>query len=92
MGEAMNDYLEVSGLGRKLQDWPVFEAWRQALGEPLAERARPVAFVHGELSVEVESSAHLHEFKNFTGERYRCLANRRLGREAIRQVAFKLKR
>ena len=96
MGEAMKDYLAVSGLGPKLRDWPVLDAWRKVLGEPLCRRARPMAFHAGRLVVEVESSAHLQELRNFTGEQYRLQANRALidqgwGREAIRQVAFKLK-
>ena len=45
-----------------------------------------------DLLVEVESSAHLQELKQFTGEDFRRRANERLGRERIRRVVFKLKR
>ena len=86
MGEAMQDYLTASGLGRKLRDWPVHDAWRSAAGEALARRARPVAYRHGVLTVEVDSAAHLQELKGFTGDQYRVLANRNLGREEISQV------
>jgi hypothetical protein len=91
MGEAMQDYLAASGLGRKLRDWPVHDAWICAAGEALARRARPVVYRNGVLTVEVDSAAHLQELKGFTGEHYRVLANRHLGREEIHQVVFKLK-
>ena len=49
-------------------------------------------FHFGELTVEVESAPHLHELQNFTGEQYRCEANRILGEERIKKVQFRLKR
>lgn len=91
-GDAMRQYLAESGLATKLRNWPVIDAWSTAVGEPLARRARAVRFQHGELLVEVESATHLQELKSFTGERYRRLANERLGRESIQRVVFKLKR
>lgn len=93
LGDVMRQYLDASGLGQRLRDWPVYDAWRVAVGEELARRARPVDYRRGgELVVEVESAAHLQELRNFTGERYRALANQRLGQERIRRVTFKLKR
>ena len=90
-GKAVKEFLAASGLGAKLRDWPVYEAWRVVLGEELGRRARAVDLRRGELIVEVESAAHLHELANFTGERYRQLTNQHLGREAVRKVSFKLK-
>lgn len=92
MGQAVKAFLAESGLGSKLRDLPVYEAWQEALGEELSRRAKPVDFRRGELVVEVESAVHLHELANFTGERFRQLANRDLGFERIRKVTFKLKR
>lgn len=91
LGQAVQQFLKESGLGEKMRDWPVYEAWAKALGDELARRARPVDFKHGQLFVEVESAAHLSELRGFTGERYRALANRHLGAERIRRVSFKLK-
>ncbi len=89
---AVRDFLRESGLAAKLRDYPVYEAWREALGTELSRRARAVDFRRGELIVEVESAAHHSELSNFTGERYRQLTNKNLGREAVRKVTFKLKR
>ncbi len=92
MGQAMKSYLKESGLGPKLRDWPIFEAWRDALGNELGRRARAVAFRAGVLTVEVESAAHKQELTSFTGEGYRRDANERLKRAEITSVVFKLKR
>ena len=91
-GDAVKEFLRASGLGDKLRDYPIYEAWRSVLGTDLARRARAVDFRRGELIVEVESAAHHHELANFTGERYRQLTNQHLRREAVRKVTFKLKR
>jgi hypothetical protein len=79
-------------LSRRLKDAAVFDAWREAVGEDLAQRARAVGFARGELCVEVESAAHLHELRNYTGERFREAANRLLGEARILRLALRLKR
>ena len=88
----MRLFLKQSGLGARLGDGKVYDAWRASLGVELAKRARAVSFRAGELVVEVESSPHLAELKGFTGESYRQEANRRLGSERIRRINYKLKR
>lgn len=88
----MLGFLRDTGLSTKLEHAQVYRAWSDALGERLAARARPVRFQFGELTVEVESSTHLHELQNFTGESYRAEANRQLGNERIKKVLYHLKR
>ena len=85
-------FLRDSGLDTKLSQARVFGAWQVALGAELSKRAIPVRFQGGELLVEVESAAHFHELTNFTGERYRVLANKKLGAARITRVVFQLKR
>jgi hypothetical protein len=92
LGVALQSYLAQSGLGKKLQEVPILDAWSQAVGERLAQRARAVCFQNGELEVEVDSAVHRQELVSFTGEQFRRLANQRLGREEIRSVVFKLKK
>ncbi|MDP6762701.1 MAG: DUF721 domain-containing protein [Planctomycetota bacterium] len=92
LGDAVSAYLTESGLARRLKDAAVLEAWRSVLGEELGERARAVGFSRGELCVEVESAAHLHELRNYTGEKFREEANRLLGEARILRLALKLKR
>jgi hypothetical protein len=92
MNDAMRGFLRDSGLAAQMRYWPVFEAWSRVVGHDIARRARPVRFARGELCVEVESAAHLHELANFSGERFRDLANAHLGKPEIQRVVFRLKR
>jgi hypothetical protein len=92
MEHAMAAFLRDSGLDSKLAQARVAKVWSEVLGEPLAHRARAVRFQKGELLVEVQSAAHLHELSNFTGERYRVLANKKLGAARITRVVFQLQR
>lgn len=92
MGAAVQTFLHASGLGARLRDHRIYEAWNAVLGVDLARRARASRFRAGELLVEVDSSAHLGELQGFTGEHFRQEANRRLGAERIERVVFKLKR
>lgn len=85
-------FLRESGLDSQLAQARVAKAWSEVLGEALAKRARAVRFQNGELLVEVQSAPHLHELTNFTGERYRVLANQKLGAARITRVVFQLQR
>ena len=89
--DEIKSFLRDSGLGWKQRDVQVFDAWERALEPRMRERAKPVRFRGGVLTVEVDSAGHMHEFKNFTGERYRKGANDVLGRALIRRLVFKLR-
>jgi len=91
IGHAIKAFLRDTGLGARPRDMRVFQAWKDAVGDELAQRVVPVRYRDGELTVEVESTVHLQELKSFTGEGYRREANARLGNEAIRKLAFKLR-
>ncbi|SRR5258708_37522660 len=91
-GRALDGFLAASGLRERLRQAPVYRAFAEALGPALGRHARAVRFERGELVVEVDSAAHMHELANFTGEDIREIANARLGSEQIRRVHFQLKR
>jgi hypothetical protein len=92
IADALSDFLRDSGLSAHLRRGSVLQAWSRAVGRDLARRAKPVRFSRGELCVEVDSAAHMHELVSFTGERYRELANAQLGKPEIQRVVFRLKR
>ncbi len=92
LGDALRHFLKDSGLGAQLRHARVYGAWSDSVGPRLRERAKPVHFQFGELTVEVESAPHMHELQNFTGEQYRRGANQSLGDEVIKKVLFRLKR
>jgi hypothetical protein len=90
--DVLATWIKASGMASKFRDAEAFRAWREALGPTLAARAVPVRFDHGELTLEVRSAAHLHEFQNFSGETYRRAANQKLGAPRITRVVFRLAR
>lgn len=89
---ALRDFLAESKLGPKLATTRVIRAWQKALGPALSKHAQAVRFENGDLWTEVDSSAHLHDLVNFSGERYRRAANQTLGQDTIRRVIFQNKR
>lgn len=90
IASAIRHFLQESGLHRTRGDERVFRAWSEAAGA-WKERAFPVAFRDGQLTVEVGSSAVLAELKGFHAESLRARANATLGETKIRKVVFKLK-
>jgi hypothetical protein len=92
IGRALDGFLAASGLTERLRHAPVYRAWAEAVGVALGRHAHTVRFERGNLYVEVDSAAHLHELSNFAGEQFREIANARLGSELIRRVHFQLKR
>jgi len=92
MGDALREFMRETGLGSRLRHARVYGAWSEALGERLRDRARPVRFQFGELTVEVQSAPHMQELQNFTGDQYRREANKLLGEEVIKKVLFRLQR
>ena len=89
--DAIHQFFRESGLQRPQTHERAFQAWVEAAGPKWELRAVPVAFRAGRLTVEVDSSVHLHELRNFRGEGLRGRANAALGQDLIRKVAFKLR-
>ena len=89
--ELIRTFVRENGLNSRARHSTVFKAWTSALSPNHKSHAVPVRLRGDVLTVEVDSSAHLQELRNFTGDRYRKKANEQLGNEAIRKVVFKLK-
>ena len=93
LSEVLRGLVRNTEFGQRVARAEVTQAWREALGPARAARARVVAFRKGgELVVEVESAAHLHELKSFSGDAFVRAANQRLGSPRIRRATFQLKR
>ncbi len=89
---ALREFLTESKLGPKLATTRVMRTWQKVQGPALSKHAQAVRFENGDLWIEVDSSAHLHDLVNFSGERYRRAANEILGQDTIRRVMFQNKR
>lgn len=92
LGDAVQEYLDGTGLLRRKQASPAIEAWKEAAGPELCERARAVSFRRGELLVEVDSPALLSELRGFAAEDLRTRADALLTEVRIRKITFKLNR
>ena len=91
IASAIRLFLRENGLHRSGGDERVLRAWSEAAGPAWKERAFPVAFRSGQLTVEVGSSVALAELKGFHSEKLRVRANAALGDARIRKVVFKLR-
>jgi hypothetical protein len=91
IASAIRVFLRESGLHRSRGDERVLRAWSEAAGPAWKERAFPVAFSEGRLTVEVGSSVVLAELRGFHAESLRARANATLGEARIRKVVFRLK-
>jgi predicted nucleic acid-binding Zn ribbon protein len=90
LSDAIQVWLRQAGLTGAMGERRVLSAWTREAGN-IARRARAVRFERGVLTVEVSSSAQLHELSSFTGEGLRKAANRALGSDRIDRIAYKLK-
>jgi len=90
LSDAIEAFLKQAGVRATPKHTRIFEAWTAQLSENEKQRATPLKFFHGTLTVEVSSSVYLHELKITKNETYRRQANERLGEEQIRKVRFKL--
>lgn len=92
VGDAMSEFFADTGLLQRKKIQPAFDAWRQAAGEELYERARPVSFRRGDLVIEVDSTALLSELRGFASEDLRTRINAILEETRVRKLTFKLSR
>ena len=78
--------------GIRQQDAPllqVFELWERAVGEIIAENARPAAFKGKILLVHVNSSPWLHQL-GFLKKDIIDKINRELGQDLVDEIKFKI--
>jgi predicted nucleic acid-binding Zn ribbon protein len=77
--------LKQLGLEEGARGWRAVTDWPLVAGERIARHARATSFRDGELTVEVEGSAWMHELAFLKRELVRNL-NRHLGADVIRDV------
>lgn len=92
LGDALSEYLSDTGLLRRKKAQPAFDAWEEAAGPTISQRARAVSYKRGELIIEVDSTALLSELRGFASEDLRTRADALLEGATIRKLTFKLRR
>ncbi len=67
----------------------IWDIWDTAVGSPIAMNAKPDAFKDGELSVNVSSSAWIHQLKFLEKEMIANL-NKHMDKPLITRIRFKI--
>lgn len=88
MGDAISDWLHLSGHGARLEDANAEAAWRDVMGEAVSRKTRFLRVRDGVLTIELDSGPMKEEFL-MARTRIQTLMNEHLGREAIRQVVIR---
>lgn len=88
LGDAISDWLRLSGHGARLEDANAEAAWRDVMGEAVSRKTRFLRVRDGVLTVELDSGPMKEEFL-MARTRIQTLMNEHLGREAIRQVVIR---
>ena len=74
---------------RDMEMMKIWDLWDMAVGAPIAMNAKPAAFKDGILSVNVSSSAWIHQLKFLEKEIAQTL-NNQMDKPLIKQIRFKI--
>ena len=88
LGEALTEWLRLSGHGARLEDARSEAAWKDVMGEAVSRKTRFIRVRDGVMVIELDSAPMKEEFL-MAKTRIRTLMNEHLGREAIREVIIR---
>jgi predicted nucleic acid-binding Zn ribbon protein len=88
LGDALSEWLKLSGHGAKMEDAQAEAAWKDVMGEAVSRKTRFIRVRDGVLVIELDSGPMKEEFL-MARTRIRTLMNEHLGREAIREVVVR---
>ncbi len=87
IGEALEELVESLGIKSKLREQDVFALWDQAVGERIAQVAKPVRILRGTLFVSVKTSAWRNEL-NMRKREILVRLNEILAGEIVKDIKF----
>ncbi len=90
IGEVIAEFLNVSGLRRRMRQGFLVEAWEAAVGADIARQARICDFRRNQLRVEVSSSSLLQELAGFRKAALLEALNGALDGVYVRDIRFQL--
>ena len=88
LGDALSEWLRLSGHGRRLEDARAEAAWREVMGEAVSRKTRYLKVRDGVMTVELDSGPMKEEFL-MARTRIRTLINGHVGAEVIREVVIR---
>ncbi len=77
------------GLPFDLRDCEIWHVWQNVVGDTVASNAQPIVIREGCLTIGVKEPIWMQELK-YQAESIRQKLNERLGRDAVREIRFKL--
>jgi predicted nucleic acid-binding Zn ribbon protein len=87
LGEVLNELVESLGIGKRLREQEVFVVWDEAVGERIAQVAKPTRMLRGTLFVSVKTGAWRNELSMRKQEIVSRL-NEILTSEIVRDIKF----
>ncbi len=87
VGEALDELVENLGIRKKLREQDVFEFWEKAVGERIAEVAKPTRISKGTLFVSVQSGAWRNEL-SMRREEILARLNEIVNEEILKDIKF----
>jgi predicted nucleic acid-binding Zn ribbon protein len=87
LGDALDELVESLGIRKKLREQEIYSLWDEAVGERIAQVAKPLRMVRGTLFVSVKTGAWRNELSMRKQEIVGRL-NRVLAEEIVRDIKF----
>lgn len=88
LGEALTEWLRLSGHGARMEDARAEAAWQEVMGEAVSRKTRFIRVRDGVMVIELDSAPMKEEFL-MAKSRIQTIMNEHLGREAIREVIIR---
>lgn len=88
LGDALQDWLRLSGHGARLEDARAELAWKEVMGEAVSRKTRYLKVRSGVMTVELDSAPMKEEFM-MARSRIQAMINEHLGVETIREVIIR---
>ena len=85
MGDVIKNLLKVYGVDKKLNDMDVALAWKEVMGEPIANKTRTLKVSNKTLVIYLDSGVLKEEFSH-AKQKIVKLMNDHLGRELLNDV------
>ncbi len=85
----LNATLRRLGLEKRIKECAILSFWNEAVGESIASHTRPIKVYDGRMTVLVESPSWTQEL-TFLKNRIMERLNKRMGKEVIKDIYFKI--
>jgi hypothetical protein len=88
LGDALSEWLRLSGHGSRLNDARAEAAWKEVMGEAVSRKTRYLRVRGGVMTIELDSAPMKEEFM-MARTRIKTMLNGHLGAELVRDVIIR---